>query len=229
MSDEEDNKRQLPFEVLGVFVCKTVNSEIVYCNDLFLKYAGVKSMDQVLGKTDADFPWEKYTNYYYSHELDALNGKIYSAIHPAKDALGREILIFNTKAPRYDREGKLVGLVGHVIEVVNPDMLQLNYFLKQTDVVQTEQKYIVGKNPEGIKLTCREEEILFYLLRGKSVKLMAKILSISPRTVEVHIDHLRFKFNCKTKNELFAKAVEKGYFNVIPESLFNAKLADELG
>jgi len=227
MSDEDNNK-QLPFEVLGLFVCKTVTSEIIYCNDLFLKYAGAKLMDQVLGKTDADFPWGKYANYYRKHELDALNGKIYSAIHPAKDALGREILIFNTKAPRYDKEKKIVGLVGHVIEIVNPSMLQLNHLLKQTDIVQTEQKYIVGKNPAGIKLTCREEEILFYLLRGKSAKVMAKILDISPRTVEVHIDHLRFKFNCKTKNELFAKAVEQGYFNVIPESLFNVKLADEL-
>lgn len=196
---------------------------------MFLQYAGAKLMDEVLGKTDADFPWEKYTNYYRNHELDALNGKIYSAIHPSKDALAREILIFNTKAPRYDKEEKIVGLVGHVIEIVNPNMLQLNHLLKQTDIVHSEQKYIVGKNPEWIKLTCREEEILFYLLRGKSAKVMAKILGISPRTVEVHIDHLRFKFNCKTKNELFAQAIEKGYFNVIPESLFNAKLADELG
>ena len=228
MSDE-DKDEQLPWAVVGLLVCKTVNSEIIYCNDLFLKYAGAKFMDQVLGKTDINFPWGKYADYYRKYELDALNGKIYSAIHPAKDALGREILIFNTKAPRYNKEKKIVGLVGHVIEIVNPGMLQLNHLLKQTDIVQTEQKYIVGENPEGIKLTCREEEILFYLLRGKSAKIMAKILGISPRTVEVHIDHLRFKFNCKTKNELFTQAVEKGYFNVIPESLFTVKLVEELG
>lgn len=228
MSDE-DNHEQLPFEVLGLFVCKTITSEIIYCNDLFLKYAGAKLINQVLGKKDTDFPWGKYADYYRKHELDALSGKIYSAIHPAKDGLGREILIFNTKASRYDKEKKIVGIVGHVIEIVNPKMLQLNHLLKQTDIIQTEQKYIVGENPEGIKLTGREEEILFYLLRGKSAKMIAKILGISPRTVEVHIDHLRFKFNCKTKNELFAKAVEQGYFNIIPGSLFTVKLTDELG
>lgn len=70
------------------------------------------------------------------------------------------------------------------------------------------------EHSEEIKLTARESECLFYLLRGKTAKKIATILGISHRTVETYVDYLKIKFQALNKSELIEKAIEKGYFNI---------------
>lgn len=58
---------------------------------------------------------------------------------------------------------------------------------------------------ETAKLTSREKECLFELSSGKSAKRIARALSISPRTVEVHIDNIKRKLECRTRLEIVSK------------------------
>jgi two-component system response regulator FixJ len=46
-------------------------------------------------------------------------------------------------------------------------------------------------------LTGREREVLFWLSRGASNKAVARLLGISPRTVETHRSNLMRKLNTK--------------------------------
>jgi DNA-binding CsgD family transcriptional regulator len=80
----------------------------------------------------------------------------------------------------------------------------------------------------GLQLTDRQSEVLFYLLRGKTVKQIALLLKISPRTVDEHLEQLRYKFNASNKNELIDKAISAGFLNTIPERLFRTQLSIEL-
>lgn len=61
------------------------------------------------------------------------------------------------------------------------------------------------KNNPSIKFTRREKECLESLSSGKSAKQIARDLSISPRTVEAHIDNMKFKLGCRTRIELLSR------------------------
>jgi DNA-binding CsgD family transcriptional regulator len=187
---------------------------------VYLEYVGIQNKDLVLGHTDYDFPWSMFAGLYRKHEYDALEGNTYSAIHPCADLKGREFLVFNTKTPAYDENNKIIGIHCHAIEVINPQYFSLVQWLKQSNIDNPLQVYSIGKDFADIKLTSRQSECLFFLLRGKVAKEIARILGISYRTVEEHIEQLKLKFNCHNKSELMCLAIEKGFMNNIPKGLF---------
>lgn len=59
-------------------------------------------------------------------------------------------------------------------------------------------------------LTAREREVLELVVKGLSAKEIAIELSIAPRTVECHIEHLRSKTNSRNRAQMAAEAVRSG-------------------
>ena len=57
---------------------------------------------------------------------------------------------------------------------------------------------------------------------------MAKILALSPRTVEQYIDNLKLKLNCRNKSDLIDAAIQMGFVDIVPSSLFNKNLLASL-
>ena len=65
---------------------------------------------------------------------------------------------------------------------------------------------VSSKNDEYInKLTSREKGVFDLLMQGESSKGIAKALGISPRTVDVHRQHILEKFNLNSISELMAR------------------------
>ncbi len=58
--------------------------------------------------------------------------------------------------------------------------------------------------------TPREREVLYWIVKGSTVSMIAKELHISETTVRYHLDNLKMRTGCKTKLELAIKAVETG-------------------
>ncbi len=54
-------------------------------------------------------------------------------------------------------------------------------------------------------LSKRESECIHYLVRGMTLKLVAKKMGLSPRTVEFYVDNAKDKLGCVSKSELIAK------------------------
>jgi DNA-binding CsgD family transcriptional regulator len=59
-------------------------------------------------------------------------------------------------------------------------------------------------------LTKREIEILCAIAKGLSAKEVAKQLTIAPRTVERHIDHIRLKTRTRNRSHMVAFAIANG-------------------
>lgn len=57
----------------------------------------------------------------------------------------------------------------------------------------------------GVSLSARELACAKLLRQGKSARLIAEVLFLSPRTVETHLQHLKEKLHCHTKAELISK------------------------
>ncbi|NRR31968.1 PAS domain-containing protein [Oxalobacteraceae bacterium] len=63
------------------------------------------------------------------------------------------------------------------------------------------------KRPVTAELTPREREIAALLVEGKTSKLIARQIDLSPRTVEMHRAKLMRKFSAATSSELVHKLV----------------------
>ena len=74
-----------------------------------------------------------------------------------------------------------------------------------------EQQYhhIVMEGGERVRLTPKEMECLRYVLQGKQAKQIAGVLSLSTRTIEMHLSHIRGKTHCRHLVEFMSKC--KGF------------------
>lgn len=74
----------------------------------------------------------------------------------------------------------------------------LELFLSNT----ANQRTVTRKDGVEVKLSAREQECLSYLLEFRSVKEIARLMDLSPRTIETHIQNMRSKSGASSKHEL---------------------------
>ena len=65
-----------------------------------------------------------------------------------------------------------------------------------------------------MQLSSQEIRCLYYLLAGYPNKKIARLLAISPRTVEKYIDSLKIKFNCHRKYDIINLALKHDLMNI---------------
>jgi DNA-binding NarL/FixJ family response regulator len=75
-------------------------------------------------------------------------------------------------------------------------------------VVRTNSPGVVG----GLGFTPREEQIITFLMRGMSNKIIGAMLDISERTVKFHVSNVLRKFQVRSRRELL-KAKQPSKFN----------------
>jgi DNA-binding CsgD family transcriptional regulator len=61
-----------------------------------------------------------------------------------------------------------------------------------------------------VSLTPREAEVLQLVATGLSAKEVANRISISPRTVERHIEHVRMKLRARNRPHMVTEAIARG-------------------
>ena len=68
---------------------------------------------------------------------------------------------------------------------------------------------------EGIYLTYREVECLDWCVKGKTSDETARILSISKKTVERHIDNIKQKLQIAKQSQIIAVAIEQNLVDIL--------------
>ena len=56
------------------------------------------------------------------------------------------------------------------------------------------------------------------------MKEIAYLMSISPRTVETHIENMKYKLGCYSRSQLIEKAIDNGFLFHVPANLFGLNL-----
>jgi len=79
-------------------------------------------------------------------------------------------------------------------------------FLHEISKQQSSKKILLNKNEiyESTPITPQQLNCLSLLASGKSAKEIAKILNLSPRTVDHYLQHLRTRLKCKNSKELIS-------------------------
>jgi DNA-binding response OmpR family regulator len=110
--------------------------------------------------------------------------------------------IFLTALTDRDNElkGRQLGADDYVTKPIDFDMLAAIITARLAGVART------GLWPKSIALNEREVEVLTWAARGKTSAEIAKILALTKRTVDFHIDNARGKLGAATRTEAVLKA-----------------------
>lgn len=141
--------------------------------------------------------------------LPRLNG--YEVCHGLRETLGDDVAIVFVSGARIDpvdvASGLLVGADDYIVKPVDPDELVAR--------VGALSRRVQGKRTDGgdggavPRLTPRENEVLGLLADGRSQREMAQLLSISPKTVGLHIEHILGKLDVHSRAEAVAAAYRR--------------------
>lgn len=172
---------------------KDKNFKYTNCSEGFAFLAGVDSPLSLIGKTDFDLIWTDKADLYLKEDQIVFDGSAYQGNQIQRTSSGI-IKIIVSKSPLYNRNGKIIGTIGSSIDV--------SHIAKKSN----------NKNIE--KLTSKQLIILKYVAIGYSSKRIANILHRSHRTVESHIETLKYKFQCHNKNDLINLAIDLGVINI---------------
>lgn len=121
------------------------------------------------------------------------------------------------KFPVYNIEDKIIGILGlsAIIESMRflniPPLANTIETIIKTGIFPqanlTSNKLLPGYPINGIYLSAQEIKCLHLLIAGKTIKMIAKILNISPRTVEHYLENIRHKLHANSKSELIEKVI----------------------
>jgi len=93
------------------------DTDCVYrgCNDIFASLGGLKSPDDIVGKTDYDMPWTKeQSDLYRVDDLHVIRGgePMLNIEETNLDADGNEKVILTSKVPLKAEDGRIIGMLG---------------------------------------------------------------------------------------------------------------------
>ena len=189
------------------------------CNRNLANILKLKDVNAIIGLSDEHFnPHdEKLIKFHRQNDELAISGETIKALHLSTRPYDGSYFYF-VKKPIVNQENKITGLIYHCQEFEKSGFLaKLNRIDKQKAPSEMlRNHYYTHAYPNPYKLSTRELESLFLLLRGKSAKQIAEVLQLSKRTIESYVEQIKNKFGCSTKADLFYLAITAGYMNIIP-------------
>jgi DNA-binding NarL/FixJ family response regulator len=143
--------------------------------------------------------------------LDA--GEQLKATHPGIHV----IYLTQSREPRFAAEAFRRGASGYLLK--DSAVSELNVAIREAirgrrytspSIEQLMPSDLRGQRSTGRELTGREREVLQLLGEGKSMKEVAAVLDISPRTVEFHKYRIMEHLGVRTTAELVQQAIKLG-------------------
>jgi DNA-binding CsgD family transcriptional regulator len=218
-------------QIPGACGYKNDRSVFLYANSEFKAIAGLRPEDSITGMTDYDLPGEMAVHAKTFREQDqyVLERKTAMTtfnVYRMKCARINAFLV--SKKPFLDQETKTLGVLVHLTDMSALNIGLLGPYRSDAHRIfndladPTGVSYVIAGGDTDLDITRREYEVLFYMLRGATAKRIGDFLSISSRTVEQYVTVLKEKFDVVTKQDLIEKAIQLGYYYVMPESVFRA-------
>jgi DNA-binding CsgD family transcriptional regulator len=209
----------------GCIGWKNLELHYVGANRRLLNVKGVQCLEDLFSKTDEELSPESIIDnqMFREQDLRVLNGEKILTAHEDSNANAVYIL---EKNPIIQND-IITGLIYYCRPWKEMEIFHLLQKLdKKFDL--NIKNYTLDHHQNLFKLTERECECIFLMLRGKMAKEIAAFLSLSKRTVESYIENIKNKMNCRNKTEIVVKALLSGYQNQIPSRLNHSTIIKSL-
>lgn len=185
-------------------------------NENTIKIAGYLSVNDTIGKTVRIAAKKEAADFSINHDYLVLQQKKLIILEENYSRLTDDLNFqaISIKTPLYDEKDKILGVFFCSIPIAAPlayplanaitlvrDLGLLNQATCSTDISFPN----AGVNIDNIYISKRETECLHYLSRGNTIKMIGKILDLSPRTVGHYLENAKTKLNVSNKTELLEK------------------------
>ena len=115
---------------------KDRDCKYIGANKLFLKDAGIKETDTIVGKSDFDLPWSKEAQLYIKYDLEVMNSgieKINFEEHLTHEN-GEISFLLTSKIPLKDENNNIIGVLGSYADITHQREIE-NELKKQKDIL----------------------------------------------------------------------------------------------
>jgi DNA-binding CsgD family transcriptional regulator len=200
---------------------KDQNSVYVSANQACATFCGFAKGDEMVGIKDADLRCRaaEMHEVFVQQDQRALDTGSEKNLDIAYYADNKLHALLSSKT-------RVVDKLNRPLVVCNAIELPITQLSRLIDSLKDMQDTFTGSYhltmPQTFKdgsmnqMTDKQAECLFYLVRGKTAKEIARILNKSPRTIEEHIENLKNQFGCETKSQLIEYAFYLGFAQMLP-------------
>jgi DNA-binding CsgD family transcriptional regulator len=218
-------------QMAGYILLVNTKHEIVWANQKTIQSFGFESLDEIVGETYVNL---KYGMSGRSESIKACDKSVFasnkqiSCIGYNEYADGWK-LAFCEKSLITNDEKKPISLISHWNDLTNYNLVDIGRFMfdSEKNNIKSSKEFtykIEEETSNRYSLSTRQIECLFFLLRGKTDKDIAKIFNLSPRTVESYIQEIKFKMQCSTRGQIIDKSFNEGLFNTYPKSFLDKNI-----
>ena len=202
---------------------KNSHSEYITANTALLKLCGFSDLKALKGKTDQDLKCAaaNFSEEFRQQDKRSIEFGKQVNIDICRYADEKIHCFSSTKTPIFCKKNNQSATLSCMLEMdctlIEKFASILNSSTKTRNMANILGSYSTRQREDDITLSKRQAQSLFFLLRGKTSKEIARILSLSPRTVDEYIDIMKVKFHCENRLQLISCAIEKGYFFTLPD------------
>lgn len=191
------------------------------------------ALKDIMGSIDEELPWHNFAALYKERDQNVLQSvQPIEFIEPFPINQSTVLCSKIVKTPIFDENNDVIGILGriHSLSPTHPfsSALSTVVHIDNKNMALSNcapKEYQLGTYDPALKLTRREAESLFLLIRGKSAKEIGLLLEISHRTVECHLENIKHKMNVSTRSQIIAKAIEMNMLEIIPKGCLLAHLS----
>lgn len=162
---------------------------VIHCNVAQANFIGANSPGDLVGISTYDLIAKKESTKVKLNDTNVrrLQKQILTA-ERFTFANNQKMLAISIKSPFRDEANRIIGIIG--ISIIKPDPVSSLM------------------DDDEWKLTARQKDCLFYLVKGFSVKEISSALALSVRTVEHHFEHIKIKLKCVRRSDLISRALK---------------------
>lgn len=174
---------------------KSVKGYFLECNKIQATSFGCHHEKEVIGHSDKDFFSQEIAKCLTNNDKSIMHSNMPKIFMEKITVHNQPKLFLSYKMPFYNASQKLIGVFGTSIN------------LNDNTFIPTFSLPLQGsKENKASSLSHRERECVRYLSHGLTAKQIARVLKLSPRTVEFYIENAKKKLVCHNRIELIAKA-----------------------
>lgn len=171
---------------------KDLRGRYLFCNRYSVKIAGGEKAGYLVGKTDFDMPWASSASQLIKNDNRVIKegAATFEEVVTLMD--GKTHKMLSTKSVFEVPSGETIGSVGLSLDFSN--------FMKKKLLL--DENWLQDANKKNINLTQREIECVNWMIKGKSAAEIATLLKLSRRTIESHINNIKYKTHCYKQFQL---------------------------
>ncbi len=183
-------------------------------NDVCAAANGFNSIRESFGKTMFDISPQDNAQQVINTDISVLKT---GSIKIVEDTVilfnGSSQYCLTIKSPWYSKENNIVGVFGFSIlfgeQPVAESLVQISKLglLDKSTLNTSPESFFRGSMVCDRYLSKREREVLDHFARGKTAKSIAKVFSLSHRTIEQYLENIKNKLKVKSKSELIEKII----------------------